>query len=233
MKFSGGKGESVEKEPGGKKLMENFSFFRAKGSEISENQTGKNKGEPGSKGELRYKGEPESKEEPNFSRGSKGIGNPGRPDTNPLECKSCAEIKIGELMTRNVVIAHEDALLEEIFALFEKHSYHTLPILNSEKKLVGIIDQDIVLEILLFSQIPRAKHTHLAAVRSLGVHAKDIMITHPMTITPDSSLTYAADLMMKHRFDRVCITEDEKLVGIISKRDIVKEVSKRRAMEKG
>ncbi|HII00254.1 TPA: CBS domain-containing protein [Methanosarcinaceae archaeon] len=136
-------------------------------------------------------------------------------------------------MTRNVVIAHEDALLEEIFALFEKHSYHTLPILNSEKKLVGIIDQDIVLEILLFSQIPRAKHTHLAAVRSLGVHAKDIMITHPMTIAPDSSLTYAANLMMKHRFDRVCITEDEKLVGIISKRDIVKEVSKRRALEKG
>jgi len=207
--------------------MENFDLFRVKGSEISENQAGKNKGEPGPKEEAN------SKEEANFSRGSKGIGHPGRSNTNPLECKSCADIKIGELMTRNVVIAHEDALLEEIFALFEKHSYHTLPILNSEKKLVGIIDQDIVLEILLLSHIPRAKHTHLAAVRSLGVHAKDIMITHPMTITPDSSLTYAADLMMKHRFDRVCITEDEKLVGIISKRDIVKEVSKRRALEKG
>ena len=136
-------------------------------------------------------------------------------------------------MTRKMVTAHEDALLEEVFTLFEKHSYHTLPVLNSEEELVGIIDQDIVLEILLFSQIPRAKHTHLTAVRSLGVHAKDIMITHPMTISPDSSLTYAADLMMKHRFDRVCITEDKKLVGIITKRDIVKEVSKRRALEKG
>ncbi|MFY1111420.1 MAG: HPP family protein [Methanosarcinaceae archaeon] len=227
MKFSGGKRESEEKEPGGEKLMENYGIFGAKGSEIPKNQAGKNKEEPGSKKE------PNFKEGQNFVRGSKDIDPPGRLDTNPLECKSCAEIKIGEIMTRNVVIAHEDALLEEIFALFEKHSYHTLPILNSEKKLVGIINQDIVLEILLFSQIPRAKHTHLAAVRSLGVHAKDIMITHPMTITPDSSLTYAADLMMKHRFDRVCITEDEKLVGIISKRDIIKEVSKRISLEKG
>ncbi len=215
------------------KLMENFGSCGDKESEISENPAGKNKGEPASKGDPDSKEKPDSREEPIFTESSKDIDPPGEPDTGPLKCKSCAEIKIEELMTRNVVTAHEDALLEEIFTLFEKHSYHTLPVLNSEEKLVGIIDQDIVLEILLFSQIPRAKHTHLAAVRSLGVHAKDIMITHPMTITPDSSLTYAADLMMKHRFDRVCITEDEKLVGIITKRDIVKEVSKRRAMEKG
>lgn len=148
-------------------------------------------------------------------------------------CESCAEIKIEKLMTRSVVTVQEDALLEEIFALFEKYRYHTFPVLDSEGKFVGIIDQDIVLEILLFSRIPRAKHTHLAAVRSLGVHAKDIMITHPVTIPPDSSLGYAADLMMKHRFDRVCVTEKEKMVGIISKRDLVKEVCRRRALEKG
>jgi CBS domain-containing protein len=221
VKFSDGKEELMEE-----KLMENFGSYGDKRSKISENPAGKNKREP------EYKEEPDSKE-PVSAEGSKGTDPPGGPDANSLECKNCAEIKIEELMTRNVVTAHEDALLEEIFALFEKHSYHTLPVLNSEKKLVGIIDQDIVLEILLFSQIPRAKHTHLTAVRSMGVQAKDIMITHPMTITPDSSLAYVADLMMKHRFDRVCITEDEKLLGIIAKRDIVKEVSKRRALEKG
>ena len=86
---------------------------------------------------------------------------------------------------------------------------------------------------MCFSRIPRAKHTHLAAIRSLGVHAKDIMITHPVTIPPESTLGFTADLMMKHRFDRVCVTENEKLLGIVSKRDIVKEVSRRRALEKG
>ncbi|WP_255333851.1 HPP family protein [Methanosarcina sp. KYL-1] len=157
----------------------------------------------------------------------------GKSETGAWNCKSCLEIKIEELMTREVVTVHEDALLEEIFTLFEKYLYHTLPVLNSRGELAGIIDQDIVLEILLFAHIPRAKHTHLVAVRSLGVHAKDVMITHPVTIPPGSTLIDAAEMMMKHRFDRVCVTEKGKLVGVISKRDIVREVSRRRALEMG
>lgn len=145
-----------------------------------------------------------------------------------VDCESCLEIKIEEIMAREVVTVREDTPLKEIFGLFEKYRFHTFPVLDSEGKLVGIIDQDIILEILLFAQVPRAKHTHLMAVRSLGVEAGDIMITHPVTVSHDSTIRHTADLMMKHRFDRVCVVEAGKLVGVISKRDIVTEVSRGR-----
>ena len=93
---------------------------------------------------------------------------------------------------------------------------------------MGIIDLDIVLEILLLCLVPRAKHTPLTAIRSLGGKAGDVMITHPVTISLDATLKDASDLMMKHRFDRVCVSENGKLAGIISKKDLVKEICRRR-----
>ncbi len=53
-----------------------------------------------------------------------------------------------------------------------------------------------------------------------------------MTISLNSTLKDVSDLMMKNRFDRVYVSENGKLVGgIISKRDLVKEICRRRKMD--
>ena len=88
-----------------------------------------------------------------------------------------------------------------------------------------------MLEIIMFHCIPRTKHTHMAAVRSLGESAKEIMIPHPVTISPDENLQDAADMMLKHHINRVCVVENDKLVGIISKKSIISEVYKRKEVE--
>lgn len=72
--------------------------------------------------------------------------------------------------------------------------------------------------------MPRAKHTPLTARRSLGENAKEVMSMHPVTISLKSTLKDASDLMMKHRFNNICVSDNGKLVGIVSKRDLVKEI---------
>ncbi len=146
--------------------------------------------------------------------------------------ESCLRITIRDLITREVVTVQEDAPLEEVFSLFGKLPYHTFPVVNKKNELVGIIDIDIILEILLLCMVPRAKHTPLTAIRSLGGKAEDVMITHPVTISLDATLKDASDLMMKYRFDRVCVSENGKLAGIISKKDLVKEICRRRKKER-
>lgn len=141
---------------------------------------------------------------------------------------SCLWMTIKDLMTRDVVTIKEDAPLEEVFSLFGKFPYHTFPVVNENNELVGIIDLDVVLDILLLCLVPRSKHTPLTAIRSLGGKARDIMITHPVTIPLDATLKDTSDLMMKHRFDRVCVSDNGKLAGIISKKDLVKEICRRR-----
>lgn len=147
-----------------------------------------------------------------------------------LKCEEALDITVGQVMERSVVTVDEDMPLEDVVKLFEEHHFHIFPVVNIQGELVGIIDQDIVLEIMLFPHLPRIKHTHRSAVRLLGESAKDIMVTHPMTISPDMTLCKTADMMLKTRFNRVCVVEDRKLVGIISKRDLINEIY-RRGME--
>lgn len=139
---------------------------------------------------------------------------------------------IDELMTREVVTVQENTQVEEVFSLYGKYHFHVLPVVDNKNKLVGIIDLDTILEILLLCLVPREKHTPLTAIRSLGSTAREIMISHPVTISLNATLKDASDLMMKYRLDHICVISDGKLAGIISKRDLVEEICRRRKMEK-
>ena len=102
-----------------------------------------------------------------------------KPSGSPLMPENYSDIFIRDFMTRDVITLHEDDPIEHIFELFDKYHFNTYPVVNNEGKLTGIIDQDIMLEIIMFHRIPRTKHTHIAAVRSQGESAREIMIPHP------------------------------------------------------
>ena len=142
----------------------------------------------------------------------------------------CLDVSIADIMSKYIITVAEDDPVEYVIELFEKHHFHTYPVLSADGELAGVIDQNIILEVLMFDRIPRTKHTHLAAVRSLGEDAKSIMTSHPVTITSDIDLCDAADMMLKHHINRACVVDNGKLVGIISKRDVINEVYRTRGM---
>ncbi len=141
---------------------------------------------------------------------------------------SCLWMTVRELVTTDLVTVQEDTSIEEILSLFGKHVFYIIPVVNRKNELAGIIDLDTILEILLSCFVPREKYTHLTAVRSLGTKAKEIMITYPITISLSSTLKDASELMMKYRLDQICVSENRNLVGIVSKRDIIEEIYRRR-----
>lgn len=139
-----------------------------------------------------------------------------------------SNIQISSIMPKDLITVTEDTPIEDIIELFRKYHYHTYPVITNDGLLAGIINQNIILDILLFAQTPRSKHTHLAAMRSLGENARGIMISHPITISQNANLPDAADMMLKHHADHICVIDENngKLVGIISKRDVITEVYK-------
>ena len=142
----------------------------------------------------------------------------------------CLGVSIADIMSKDIITVSEYDPVEYVIELFEKHHFHTYPVLSADGELAGVIDQNIILEVLLFERIPRTKHTHMDAVRSLGEDAKSIMTSHPVTITSDIDLCDAADMMLKHHINRTCVVDDGKLVGIVSKRDVINEVYRTRGM---
>jgi len=72
---------------------------------------------------------------------------------------------IRNIMSKSVVSVNENDSIEEMLTLFGEHHFHTYPVITDDSELLGVIDQDIVLEILMFHQIPLCKYTHLTAVK--------------------------------------------------------------------
>lgn len=142
-----------------------------------------------------------------------------------IEAKIGTNIK--DIMTKDVVTVKEDDTIQDLLKLFKKYHYHSYPVVTPEGELVGVVNEDIVLQCLLIGSVPSAMFGR-SLTRFLGEDAKGIMDRHPITISPNASLEEAAALMIKHSVDRMCVVVGKKLVGILSKRDIINEIYKRR-----
>lgn len=136
----------------------------------------------------------------------------------------CADIKISQIMSKEAAIIKDDEPIEAIIELMARTPYHSFPVLNSDEELVGVIDQDTILELLFFERSHRNHHTHLMAIKAMSEEAATLMVHHPVTIFHDASLCDAADLMIKHHIDRLCVVHEKKLLGIVSKSDIIKMI---------
>jgi CBS domain-containing protein len=55
---------------------------------------------------------------------------------------------------------------------------------------------------------------------------RDIMNKKIYSISPDSTLEYASDIMVKQRINRLPVIENGKLVGILVRSDIIRCLSK-------
>lgn len=136
----------------------------------------------------------------------------------------CADIKVSQIMSKETTVIRDTEPIENIIELMAKTPYHSYPVLNSDDELVGVVDQDNILEFLFFERSHRKHHTHLMAIKALSEEASTLMTHHPVTLSPDANICDAADIMIKHHIDRLCVSKDKKLLGVVSKSDLIKEI---------
>ena len=114
---------------------------------------------------------------------------------------SMTETEIGtnikDIMTREVVTVRENDTLQDLLKLFKKYHYHSYPVVTPDGELLGVVNEDIVLQPLLIGSVPSAMLAR-SITMLLGEDAKGIMNHHPITISPDARLEEAAALMIKH-----------------------------------
>lgn len=136
----------------------------------------------------------------------------------------CADIKVSQIMSKETTVIRDTEPIENIIELMAKTPYHSYPVLNSDDELVGVVEQDNILEFLFFERSHRNHHTHLMAIKALSEEASTLMAHHPVSLSPDANICDAADIMIKHHIDRLCVSKDKKLLGVISKSDLIKKM---------
>lgn len=130
---------------------------------------------------------------------------------------------VADLMTEEVVFARENDSLNSAYDAMEEHRIRHLPVVDSERAVVGVISQrDMVAaalfskESLPFSQVrDYLRNTTVAEVMSRGVETTD----------PEESIREAGLKLLENKFGCLPVVEGQKLIGIITESDFVRYLS--------
>jgi len=150
---------------------------------------------------------------------------------------------VGEVMTRIVVTTTPDARLDDAARLLREHHISGLPVVAPPHRVVGLLsERDIVRALhrgtgvdsprglldLLVDSAPRRGESVLEVARRQLHNARvsDAMSPRVVTVDRDAPLIEAARRMRVHRVKRLPVVDpDGRLVGIVSRADIVQAVS--------
>lgn len=141
-----------------------------------------------------------------------------------------------DVMTRNVRTVPAGTTLLSAVRLMLDARVSGLPVVDDENRLLGIVTEgDLLRRFELGTEHQRSgwlkflRGPGRAAddyVRSHARHVDDIMSLDPVVGAPDSKLNELVQLMEKHRIKRVPIVDGGKLVGIVSRADLLRELSR-------
>jgi CBS domain-containing protein len=143
-------------------------------------------------------------------------------------------MKVREIMTAEVVVAHPDTPVNRLAGLMAERDISGIPVVENDR-LSGIVTEfDLIvrntrLEPPAFFQILDARipletpsHYRERLRHMLGTHARDVMTETVVSVGPDEELEALAELMVKRRVNPVPVVEGGRIVGIVSRSDIVR-----------
>jgi len=120
-------------------------------------------------------------------------------------------LKVEQYMTTELFTVNEDESLDLVAYLMEWQRIRHVPVEDHEHRLVGLISYRALLRML-------ARGGHRAD-QPAGV--QELMKHNPITVTPEDSTLRAIELMRDHQIGCLPVVKDDRLVGIITERDLM------------
>lgn len=147
-------------------------------------------------------------------------------------------MQVKDLMSRNVITVKSTLEVHKLAELFVKKDISGAPVVDENGSFLGIVLE----ESLVFQN----KRVHLptfinlsGGILTFGTHrfqeelkkiagskVADIMEKNVLTLSPQTSLEDAATTMIEKNVYYFPVLEDGRLVGVITKKDIVRAIAK-------
>ncbi len=133
-----------------------------------------------------------------------------------------AGLSAGDIMEKQVEVIDISMDLSEIVTTFCRSSHQGFPVVD-QGQVVGIITQRDLSD--LAQRLQSLKDPDEGSI-------KEIIDSPPITASPGTSLVQLLSLLDQHQLSRLPIVQDQKLVGIVTRSDIIR-VEVERLAEKG
>lgn len=110
---------------------------------------------------------------------------------------------VRDIMTTPVVVVHAGDSLSRIAAVLRQHRISAVPVVDVDGGVVGLVSEYDVL------------------ANPAGPTAQEVMTTAVLSVTEDTAVDDVRHLLVDRRIHRVPVVAGAKLVGIVSRADIV------------
>lgn len=128
-------------------------------------------------------------------------------------------MKVADLMSRELLTIDIDRSLRDARRLMEKHGVSRL-VVTDEGRVVGILTE---------RDMARRLGTYVERKLSdAHVFVSAACTKQLITIGPEQSVERAAQLMLEHGISSLMVSDDEKVVGILTKTDLIKALRESR-----
>ncbi len=151
---------------------------------------------------------------------------------------------VKDVMHKKVVTVSKNDNLAQLIAKFRKYNYHTLPVIDNDKKVSGLVSSEDIMKVYLphnpvLENLLKSTHLYNAEEEDiletdlpedLGTNVKvsDIMNVNVVTIEDSETIAEVRKQMKLHNIKRVPVTRNRELVGFITLFDIIIALFKER-----
>jgi CBS domain-containing protein len=111
-----------------------------------------------------------------------------------------------DIMTVQVTTVPSNITVRELAKIFTKHNITGAPVLDKMGKVAGIVSDGDILN-------------------HKGKRVASFMTKQIISVSEDTSVEKIANLMIAHKIKRVPVLNGEKLIGIVSRTDIVRAIA--------
>ncbi len=140
-----------------------------------------------------------------------------------------AQLTVRELMTERPRTIGPDAPLRSAVLDMVRAGLGGLPVVDSDNRVIGMLSERELLRDLLSHYLPRAGGTSgslsgAPQPASARRTVRDLMTRQVLCVAPEQPLAEVASLMLNKDVDRVPVVKDGRLVGFLTRGDIVRKL---------
>jgi CBS domain-containing protein len=138
------------------------------------------------------------------------------PELSDLKEYRPSHLKVSEFMSTDLFTVQKDDIIELVAEMMDWRKIRYTPVEDKEGKLVGLVTLRVMTRHLL-----KMRNQPIGlAIEPTTV--KDIMIQHPLTVGPNTTIIEAMSIMRKNKIGCLPVTQNSELIGIITEMDFLR-----------
>ena len=151
------------------------------------------------------------------------------------------QLTVREIMTTAVITVKPETTVRELADILAKNKISGVPVVDEQGRVLGMVSEaDIILQdadlhfpyyIQFLESVIYLQSVHKFEERfrkQIGSKVSEIMTEEVVSVTPEQTVREVATLMADRNVNRLPVTEKGRLVGIVTRGDIVRAIAQQK-----